>query len=88
VLQDAFDQQVSMTKDGKTMKVPLIQAMTTKVVAMALSGNPAFMKMGFQLYEAAHQPVNDNHTVSHSSFELTPEELMAIEKSTLLKGLK
>ena len=89
VVQDAFDQQVSMTKNGKTMKVPLIHAMMTKVIAMALTGNPTFMKMVFELYAASHPAANDNGSAAvGSSFELSPEEWAAIEKANLLKKSK
>ena len=88
VLQSVFDQKVSIGINGKSMKVPLVHAMATKVMAMALGGNPAFMKMAFDLYSTAH-PTNDNADIaSGSSFELTPEDMKAISQSGLLKGLK
>lgn len=88
VLQEVFDQTVSIGVNGKSKKVSLVHAMVTKVVAMGMSGNPTFMKMGFDLYGAAH-PANDDAAVTAgSSFELTPEEMEAISKSGLLKGMK
>jgi hypothetical protein len=89
VLKAAFDQKVSLVRNGKSIKMPVIQAMATKVVAMGLSGNHAAMKMAFELYAVAFPAGNDNQSVATgSSFELTPEEWAAIEKSSLLKGAK
>lgn len=88
-LQDAFDQQIPVTRNGKTMKAQIVDAMLIKVIAMALSGNPTFMKMAFELYAASHPAANDNGVAAvGSSFELTPEEWAAIAKSNLLKGSK
>ena len=83
-----FNQKVTITVDGKMRKVPAIQALSTKVLALAMSGNQACIKLVYQLYGAC-EPVNDNKMLPvQSSFELTPEELTAIEKSTLLKKIK
>lgn len=85
VVQNVFDRKVPLVVNGKSKQVELIQAMMTRIVAMALSGNPAFMKMALELYGSA----NDNASPStSSSFELTAEELEAISKSNLLKNLK
>lgn len=88
VLQNIFDQKVSVGVNGKSKKVPLVHAMAMKVMAMALSGNPTFMKMGFDLYGTAHPANDDAEIASGSSFELTPEDIEAISKSGLLKGMK
>jgi acylphosphatase len=88
VAQNIFDQKVPLVVNGKSKQVELIQAIMTKIVAAALGGSPAFMKMALDLYGFAHA-ANDNVSLSSSSsFELTPEELEAIAKSKLLKGLK
>ena len=88
-LQTAFGQHVSMSKNGKVLKVEIIDALLTKLFAKALNGDHAAMKMAFDLYGLAYPAVNDNQTTAEgSSFELTPEELVAIEKLNLLKGLK
>jgi acylphosphatase len=88
VVQNVFDRKVPLVVNGKSKQVELIQAMMTRIVAMALSGNPAFMKMALELYGSAHA-ANDNPSPSTgSSFELTAEELEAISKSNLLKNLK
>ena len=77
------------TVNGKPTKMPVIQALITKLMATALGGNHAAMKLAFELYNGAHPPVNDNSPLTTgSSFELTPEDLAAIAKSTLLKGIK
>lgn len=89
VLQDTFNQPVSVTMNGKTEKAPSINALALKMIAMALSGNPTFMKMAFGYYAAANPAVNGDQSItSGSSFELTPEEWAAVKKSKLLKGLK
>jgi len=88
LLQATFDHKLTTTVNGKPAKMLLIQALITKLVAMALGGNHAAMKLAFDLYNGAHPPVNDNSPPTGSSFELTPEDLAAIEKSTLLKGIK
>lgn len=89
LLQATFDHKLTTTVNGKLTKMPLIQALITKLVATALSGNHAAMKLAFDLYNGAHPAVNDNQPLTAgSSFELTPEDLAAIAKSTLLKGIK
>jgi hypothetical protein len=88
-LKAAFDQKIPLTKNGKSTKLLVIEALTTKLLAMALSGNQSAMKMAFDLYDAAYPAGNDNHSnTTGSSFELTPEEWAAIDKSSLLKGAK
>jgi hypothetical protein len=88
VLQEVFEQTVSVGVNGKSRKLPLIEAMATKVVAMALSGDPTFMKKAFELYDIAH-PANDDAEISSgSSFDMTPEDAEALSKSGLLKGVK
>ncbi len=89
LLQATFDQKLMTTVNGKLTKMPLIQVLLTKLVATALGGNHAAMKLAFDLYSGAHPAVNDNQPLTAgSSFELTPEDLAAIAKSTLLKGIK
>lgn len=87
VLQNVFDQKVSIAVNGKSKKVPLVHAMATKVIAMALNGNPTFMKMGLDLYGTAHPANDDAEIASGSSFELTPEEIEAISQSGLSKAV-
>lgn len=88
LLKATFDHKLTTTVNGKLTKMPLIQALITKLVATALSGNHAAMKLAFNLYSGAHPVVNDNQPLAAgSSFELTPEDLAAIAKSTLLKGI-
>ena len=89
LLQATFDHKLTTTVNGKLTKMPLIQALITKLVAMAMNGNHGAMKMALDLYNVAHPPGNDNQPLTAgSSFQLTPEELAAIDKSTLLKGIK
>jgi len=89
LVQATFDHKLTTTVNGKLTKMPLIQALITKLVATALNGNHAAMKLAFDLYNGAHPAVNDNQSLTTgSSFELTPEDLAAIAKSTLLKGIK
>jgi DNA-binding transcriptional regulator YdaS (Cro superfamily) len=88
VFKAAFAQKVKMTKNGKPTKVPVIEALTTKVLSLALRGDIPAMKLAFALFKAA-QPANDNQAVAGvSSFELTPDDWAAIEKSKLLAGFK
>jgi hypothetical protein len=87
-LQPVFDRTVTMTIDGKTKKIPLIQAMGMKVLGLGMNGDPAFMKMAFGLYQTCHLSNDNQVETTGSSFELTPEEQAAISKSNLLKGLK
>ena len=89
LLQATFDHKLTTTVNGKPTKMPLIQALITKLMMTALGGSHAAMKLAFELYNGAHPPVNDNSPLTTgSSFELTPEDLAAIAKSTLLKGIK
>lgn len=89
VLEAAFHQQVPIVMNGKSATVPVIKAVTMKLLAMAMAGNQGALKMVLELYEIAYPPANDNQPPSTgSSFELTPEELDVIKKSNLLKGLK
>jgi len=88
VVLGTFNQKVTITVNGKIRKVPAIQALSTKVLALAMGGDQACIKLVYQLYGAC-QPANDNKTLPiGSSFELSPAELATIEKSTLLKGIK
>ena len=83
-----FNQKVTITVNGKAKKVPAVQALATKTLSMAMGGNPACIKLVFGLVKAC-QAVNDNQALAMgSSFNLTAQQLAAIEKSTLLKGIK
>ena len=89
LIQSTFDHKLTTSVNGKPTKMSLIQALITKLAATALGGNHAAMKLAFDLYDGAHPPMNDNSSLTTgSSFELTPEDLAAIAKSTLLKGIK
>lgn len=88
VVLETFNQKVTITVNGKVKKVPAIQALSTRVLSLAMGGNQACIKLVFGLYSAC-QPANDNQTLTMgSSFELSPEELASIDKWTLLKGIK
>jgi len=89
VLRATFDQKLTTTVNGKPTKMPLIQALVTKLMLIAMSGNHSAMKMALELYNIAYPPVNDNQPLSAgSSFALTPEQLAAVEKSNLLMEIK
>jgi hypothetical protein len=88
VAQDVFEQTVSVVVNGKSKKVPAVYAMMMKVLAMGMSGDPRFMKMGFDLYGAFHPANDDSDIASGSSFDMTPEDAEALLKAGLLKGVK
>ena len=88
VVQDVFEQTVSVGVNGKSKKVALVYAMVTKVVAMAMTGDPASMKMALNLYSTFYSANDDSDIASGSSFELTPEDKAAISQSGLQKALK
>ena len=80
---------MTTTVNGKTRVVPLFEALIIKLVAMAMNGSAQSMKMAFDLFNATYPDGNDNEALSAiSSFELTADQLVLIEKSTLLKGVK
>lgn len=86
-----FDKKLTTTVNGKPVKMGMIQVMITKLVTIAVSGegNIAALKQAIDLIKLVYPPVNDNQTSdTGSSFQLTPEDLAIIEKSTLLKGIK
>lgn len=88
-LQAIFEQKVGVAMNGKSTRVPVIQALLARAVATALKGDVPTLKLTLALYEAAYPAANDNESPSTgSSFQLSPDDLAAIEKSSLLKGLK
>jgi Family of unknown function (DUF5681) len=82
-------QEVSLTKNGKSSKVSLIEASLHQLGVAALKGDRHAMKLLLALYEKLCSAMNDNQpSATGSSFDLSEEQLAAIEKSTLLKGVK
>jgi len=73
--------------NGKSKKVNAIEAIAIKLLSMALAGNPAAVKMVFNLYQAANTANDNGPMATGSSFEISADDLAAIEKSALLKGL-
>ena len=89
LLKASFGQQLTANVDGKSKKMPVIEALIRKNLAMALSGKPGAMKLALEHYNVAFPPSNNNEPPSAgSSFDLTPEQLAAVEKSNLLRGIK
>ncbi len=86
-LQPVFDQKVSVVINGKSKKVNAIEAIAIKVLAMALAGNPAAVKMALNLYQVATATNDNGPMATGSSFEMSADDLAVIEKSALLKGL-
>jgi hypothetical protein len=89
LFNEIFDQQVTVVKNGKPTKVPIMQAMLMKLAAMAMGGDMKAMAKVLELYHAAQSAVNDNQPPTKgSSFSLTPEEYEVIKKTNLLEGIK
>jgi hypothetical protein len=90
LFNEIFDQQVTVVKNGKPTKVPIMQAMLMKLAAMAMGGDMKAMAKVLELYHAAQSAaVNDNQPpMKGSSFALTPEEYEVIKKTNLLEGIK
>jgi hypothetical protein len=83
-----FGRKVPLTFLGQSAKVPMVEALLAKVVISAMNGNPAFMKMALELYDAAHSANDNAGPASGSSFDLTDEQWATIAKSSLLKDIK
>jgi hypothetical protein len=86
--QTVFGKKVPVTFLGQSAKVPMVEALLAKVVTAAMNGNPAFMKMALDLYDAAHSANDNAGPASGSSFDLTDEQWADIAKSNLLKDIK
>jgi Family of unknown function (DUF5681) len=82
---------VTITQNGKPIKVPFIEALMTKILAMAASGDHKAIKLAWEAYKECAQSTQARSIADvmagHPSFELTAEELASISKSKLLKGV-
>lgn len=88
-INEIFDQQITVVKNGKQTKMPIIQAMMIKLAAMAMSGDMKAIAKILELHDAAHLAANDNQPkTAGSSFDLTPEEYEVIKKTNLLEGIQ
>jgi hypothetical protein len=86
--QTVFGKKVPLTFLGQSAKVPMVEALLAKIVISAMNGNPTFMKMALELYDAAHAANDNTRPANSSSFDLTDEQWAAIAKSSLLKDIK
>lgn len=67
----------------------MIEALIQQLSVKASQGDRHAIKMVLTLYEKFSLAQNDNHPpATGSSFDLSEEQLAAIEKSSLLKGVK
>lgn len=83
-----FGKKVPLTFLGQSGKVPMVEALLAKVVIAAMNGNPAFMKMALELYNAVYSANDNAGPATGSSFDLTDEQWAAIAKSSLLNDVK
>jgi hypothetical protein len=83
--------KVTITQNGKPIKVPFIEALMGKIQAMAASGDHKAIKLVWEMYKECTQGTQAGSIAevmaSHSSFELTAEEMASISKGKLLKGV-
>ena len=83
--------KVAITQNGKPIKVPYIEALMTKIMAMAGSGDHKAIKLLWEMCKEYAQGTQAGSIAdvmaSHSSFELTAEEIASISKGKLLKGV-
>jgi hypothetical protein len=86
-LQPVFDQKVNVVINGKAKKVNVMEAIGTKVLAMAMAGNPAAVRLAIDLYQVVNSANDNGPMAAGSSFELSADDLAVIEKSALFKGL-
>jgi Family of unknown function (DUF5681) len=82
---------VTITRNGKPIKVPFIEALMTKILAMAASGDHKAIKLAWEMCKECAQGTQAGSIADamagQTSFELTAEELASISKSKLLKGV-
>jgi hypothetical protein len=83
--------QVTITQKGKSIKVPLIEAVMTKNMSMAAGGDHKAIKLAWEMCKECAQGTQAGSIADamagHSSFELTEEEFASISKKKLLKGV-
>jgi hypothetical protein len=82
---------VTITQNGKPIKVPFIEAVMIKNMAMAAGGDHKAIKLAWEMCKECAQGTQARSiadvVAGHPSFELTAEELASISKSKLLKGV-
>jgi hypothetical protein len=83
--------KVTITQNGKSIKVPFIEALMTKILAMAASGDHKAIKLAWEMCKECAQGMQAGSIADamagHSSFELTAQEMASISKNKLLKGV-
>lgn len=82
---------VTVTQNGKATKVPVIEALLTKVLSMAASGDHKALRLAWDMLKACGQGPQSGSIAEAMagcpSFDLSPEEAAAISKANLLKGV-
>jgi hypothetical protein len=83
--------KVTITQNGKPIKVSFIEALMSKIQAMAASGDHKAIKLVWEEYKEFVQGTQagsiTDAMAGHSSFELTAQEMASISKKKLLKGV-
>ena len=82
---------VTVTRNGKATKVPVIEVIMTKLISMAANGDHKATKTLFDLLGAS-SPESKAASIVEAmagcpSFDLSPEDLAALSKAKLLKGV-
>jgi hypothetical protein len=89
VFKSLLEKKVAVVQNGKAAKMPMIHVLANKTLTKALAGEPQSLKLILKLYDKAFPDLNDNQPpAAGSSFDLTEDEWVAIEKSNLLKKSK
>ena len=84
-------QPVTVTQNGKATKVPVIEALLTKVLSMAASGDHKALRLVWEMFKACGQGLQSGSIAEAMagcpSFDLSPEEAAVVSKANLLKGV-
>lgn len=82
---------VTVTRNGKATKMPMIEVILTKLISMAANGDHKATKTLFELLGTS-SPETKAASIAEAmagcpSFDLSPEDLAALSKAKLLKGV-
>jgi hypothetical protein len=92
IVKEVYFQPVNVTLNGKTKKVPLIEALHIKLASIALGSDVKAIKLALDAFErhiASAGPGSVADLIAgQSPFELTAEDEANIAKHKLLKGIK
>ena len=79
---------VTVTQNGKATKVPAIEALLTKTISRAASGDHRAMKLILDMLGQNTQSGSIAEVMAgYPSFDLSPEEAAVVSKASLLKGV-